>query len=108
MFVLFYYQHEVSAFIFLGLIGISNGLANVLGSSTWAEIYGVKFIGSIKALTTAFMVFSTAFGTAIFGLLIDNGYTIENIAFISGAYILISLILLIMIRKTLEPIKLKK
>ena len=108
MFVLFYYQREISAFIFLGLIGISNGLANVLGSSTWAEIYGVKFIGSIKALTTAFMVFSTAFGTAIFGLLIDNGYTIENIAFVSGAYIVVSLILLIMIRKTLEPIKLKK
>ena len=107
-FVLFNYQHEISAFIFLGLIGISNGLANVLGSSTWAEIYGVKFIGSIKALTTAFMVFSTAFGTAIFGLLIDSGFTIENIAFISGVYIVISLILLIMIRKTLEPIKLKK
>ena len=108
MFVLFYYQHEISAFIFLGLIGISNGLANVLGSSTWAEIYGVKFIGSIKALTTAFMVFSTAFGTAVFGLLIDNGFTIENIALIAGVYILISLILLIMIRNTLEPIKLKK
>ena len=74
MFVLFYYQSEVSAFIFLGLVGISNGLANVLGSSTWAEIYGVKYIGSIKALTTAFMVFSTAFGTAVFGLLIDIGY----------------------------------
>ena len=108
MFVLFYYHHEISAFIFLGLIGISNGLANVLGSSTWAEIYGVKFIGSIKALTTAFMVFSTAFGTAVFGLLIDNGFTIENIALIAGMYIVISLILLIMIRKTLEPIKLKK
>ena len=98
----------ISAFIFLGLIGISNGLANVLGSSTWAEIYGVKFIGSIKALTTAFMVFSTAFGTAVFGLLIDNGFTIENIALIAGVYIVISLILLIMIRKNLEPIKLKK
>ena len=108
MFVLFYYQHEVSAFIFLGLIGVSNGLANVLGSSTWAEIYGVKFIGSIKALTTAFMVFSTAFGTAVFGLLIDNGFAIENIAFISSLYIVISLTLLIIIRKTLEPIKLKK
>ena len=108
MFVLFYYQHEVSAFIFLGLIGVSNGLANVLGSSTWAEIYGVKFIGSIKALTTAFMVFSTAFGTAVFGLLIDNGFAIENIAFISSLYIVISLTLLIIIRKTLDPIKLKK
>ena len=108
MIVLFYYQHEVYAFIFLGLVGISNGLANVLGSSTWAEIYGVKFIGSIRALTTAFMVFSTAFGTAVFGLLIDNGFSIERIAFISGVYIVISLTPLILIRKTLEPIKLKK
>ena len=108
MFVLFYYQSEVSAFIFLGLVGISNGLANVLGSSTWAEIYGVKFIGSIKALTTAFMVFSTAFGTAVFGLLIDRGYSIENIALISGTYILISLVLLLLIRKNLEPLKIRK
>ena len=108
MFVLFYYQHEISAFIFLGLVGISNGLANVLGSSTWAEIYGVKFIGSIKALTTAFMVFSTAFGTAVFGLMIDNGTSIENIAFVSGIYIVISLFLLILIRNKLEPIKLRK
>ena len=108
MFVLFYFQHEISAFIFLGLIGVSNGLANVLGSSTWAEIYGVKFIGSIKALTTSFMVFSTAFGTAVFGLLIDKGFSIENIALISGVYIVISLALLIIIRKTLEPIKLRK
>ena len=108
MFVLFYYQHEASAFIFLGLVGISNGLANVLGSSTWAEIYGVKFIGSIKALTTAFMVFSTAFGTAVFGLMIDNGFSIENIAFVSSIYIVISLILLMFIRNNLEPIKLRK
>jgi len=108
MFVLFFYQQEISAFIFLGLVGISNGLANVLGSSTWAEIYGVKFIGSIKALTTAFMVFSTAFGTAVFGLMIDNGFSIENIAFISGIYIVISLFLLILIRNKLEPIKLRK
>ena len=106
--VLFYFDNPITSFIFLGLIGISNGLANVLGSSTWAEIYGVKFIGSIKALTTALMVFSTAFGTAVFGLLIDNGFTIENIALISGLYVVISLTLLITIRKTLEPIKLKK
>ncbi len=105
--VLFYFNHEFSAYVFLGLVGISNGLANVLGSSTWAEIYGVRFIGSIKALTTALMVFSTAFGTAVFGLLIDIGFSIENIAFIAGSYIVFSLILLLMIRKTLEPIKLK-
>ena len=106
MFTLFQFNHEIFAYIFLGLIGVSNGLANILGSSTWAEIYGVKYIGSIKALTTAFMVFSTAFGTAVFGLLIDNGFTIENIAFTGAIYILISLFLLVLIRKKVEPVRL--
>ena len=107
MATLFYIQNEISAYIFLGLIGISNGLANVLGSSTWAEIYGVKYIGSIKALTTALMVFSTAFGTALFGFLIDKGFSVENIAFISGAYIVFALLLLLICRNKLEPVKLQ-
>ena len=106
MITLFLIQDEIGAYIFLGLIGVTNGLANVLGSSTWAEIYGVKYIGSIKALTTALMVFSTAFGTALFGILIDYSFSIENIAFISGIYIVVSLILLLIFRKNLEPIKL--
>ncbi len=103
-FVIVYFDAQFTAFIFLGLIGISNGLANVLGSSTWAEVYGVKHIGSIKALTTALMVFSTAFGTALFGILIDIGFSIEEIAIISALYILISFILLFLIRKKLNPI----
>ena len=103
MLVLFYLDISITAFIFLGLIGISNGLANVLGSSTWAEIYGVKYIGSIKALTTALMVFSTAFGTALFGLLIDKGFTIEQIAVISFVYIFLSLIALFVVRNRLNP-----
>ena len=103
-FVIIYFDAQFTAFIFLGLIGISNGLANVLGSSTWAEVYGVKHIGSIKALTTALMVFSTAFGTALFGILIDIGFSIEKIAIISALYILISFILLFLVRKKLNPI----
>ena len=103
--VIIYFNHPFTAFVFLGLIGISNGLANVLGSSTWAEIYGVKHIGSIKALTTALMVFATAFGTAFFGVLIDRGYSIEQIAIISGIYIFISLVLLYIVKSKINPIK---
>ena len=101
--VIIYFNSPISAFLFLGLIGISNGLANLLGSSIWAEIYGVKHIGSIKALTTALMVFATAFGTALFGVLIDYGFTIEKIAVVSGTYILLSIVLLFFIRKKLNP-----
>ena len=103
--VIIYFNHPFTAFVFLGLIGISNGLANVLGSSTWAEIYGVKYIGSIKALTTALMVFATAFGTALFGILIDKGFSIEQIAIISAIYIIISLVSLFLIKQKLNPIK---
>ena len=101
--VLFSFNAQISSFFFFGLLGITNGLANVLGSSTWAEIYGVKFIGSIKALTTALMVFATAFGTALFGILIDFGFTIEQIAVVSGLYILTSLILLYLVKNKLNP-----
>ena len=102
--VLYYFDSPITAFVFLGLVGISNGFANILGSSTWAELYGVKYIGSIKALTTALMVFATAFGTALFGFLIDIGFTIGDISIVSGIYIFVSLILLFLIRKRLNPI----
>ena len=102
--VIIYFDAPQTAFLFLGLVGISNGLANLLGSSTWAEIYGVKYIGSIKALTTALMVFATAFGTALFGFFIDAGFSIEKIAFIAAIAIAFSIALLFTIRKKLNPV----
>ena len=102
--VLFNFDTSIIAFIFLGLVGISNGFANILGSSTWAELYGVKHLGSIKALTTALMVFATAFGTALFGFLIDIGFSVSDIAAVSGAYIFVSLVMLFSIRKRLNPL----
>jgi predicted MFS family arabinose efflux permease len=101
--VLYNFNAPLSSFVFFGLLGLTNGLANVLGSSTWAEIYGVKYIGSIKALTTALMVFATAFGTALFGLLIDIGFSIEQIAVVSGTYIFSSIILLYLVKNKLNP-----
>ena len=105
LFLIIVFDNPMVSFLFLGLIGISNGLANVLGSSTWAEVYGVKHIGSIKALTTALMVFSTAFGTAVFGLLIDKGFSIEEISIISCMYIFVALVALFFVKNKLNPTK---
>ena len=102
--ILFFFDTPIIAFIFLGLVGSSNGFANILGSSTWAELYGVKYLGSIKALSTALMVFATAFGVALFGFLIDIGFSVGDIAAVSGIYISISLILLFLVRKKLNPV----
>ena len=106
--ILYFFDFSYSAYLFFGLMGASNGLTNVLGSSTWAEIYGVRYIGSIKALTTAFMVFSTAFGTALFGFLIDSGFTIEYIATVSILYVSFSLLALLTIKRSIEPVNIIK
>ena len=101
--ILIVFDHPIVSFIFLGLMGITNGFANVLGTSTWAELYGVRFIGGIKAMTSALMVFSTAFGTALYGFLIDNNFTIEQIATFSAIYVGFMIVLLFLIKNKLNP-----
>ena len=102
--VLAIFDHPYSAFVFMGLMGISNGLTNVLMSSFWAEIYGVNYLGSIKALTGSLMVFSTALATTVFGILIDLGYSIENIAIFCAIYTAISIAIVVVFQKTYTPI----
>ena len=48
-------------------------------------------------------VLLTAFGTALFGILIDNGFSIEQIALVSGSYVLIAISLLFIIKNKLNP-----
>ena len=102
--VLAIFDHPYTAFVFMGLMGISNGLTNVLMVSFWAEIYGVNYLGSIKALTGSFMVFSTALATAVFGILIDLGNSIENIAIFCSIYTAISIVIVLIFQKNYKPV----
>jgi MFS family permease len=98
------FNHPYSALIFMGLLGVSNGLTNVLLSSLWAEIYGVNYLGSIKALTGSLMVLSTALATVVFGVLIDLGHSIENIATLCSIYTALSIIIVLIFKDTYKPI----
>ena len=93
----------------MGFMGISNGLTNVLMSSFWAEIYGVNYLGSIKALTGSLMVFSTALATSNFwNIQLTLGYSIENISFLCAIYTGISILIVIIFQKAYIPIIIKK
>ena len=102
--ILILLEKSYSAYVFMGLLGVTNGLTNVLLSSLWAEIYGVNYLGSIKALTGSLMVFSTALATVVFGVLIDLGYSIEDIATLCLLYTAISIALVLFFQKTYKPI----
>ena len=57
----------------LALTGVSTGLAHALWGAFWAELYGTRHIGAIKAVASAFMVIGSAIGPGITGLAIDLG-----------------------------------
>lgn len=64
--------------VVLGCIGFGAGFSSALNGAVWAEVYGTRNLGAIRALAVSAMVFSTAIGPAITGLLIDAGITLER------------------------------
>ena len=50
------------------------------------------------------MVFSTALAAAVFGILIDLKYTIENIAVFCSIYTAISIVIVIIFQRTYKPV----
>jgi len=106
--VLIFFDHSFSAYIFMGLLGITNGFANVIFSSLWAEIYGVNYLGAIKAFGASLMVFSTALAAAVFGLLIDYGNSIEKISAICLVFTVISTLIIVVFRNSYKPQLLNK
>ena len=61
------------AMIGLIFLGLTVGANSTLPSAFWAEFYGTRHIGSIKALATAVMVLGSAIGPGLTGVLIDLG-----------------------------------
>ncbi len=70
--------------LFMVLMAFSAGLAHVLFGAIWAELYGVKNLGAIRAIAQAAMVFSSGLAPAAMGLAMDRGTPIETIALASG------------------------
>ncbi len=66
------------AVVCIGLMGITQGLSNTVPAAFWAEFYGTRYLGGIKALATAVLVFGTAIGPALTGALIDAGIDFED------------------------------
>ncbi|MEX1003026.1 MAG: MFS transporter [Crocinitomicaceae bacterium] len=86
------YDHEWVYIALVGGIGLSNGFGGTVKNVALAEMYGTKIIGSVRSLFTTVMVFSTALGPLVFGLMLDNGYTFTDIAlFAAILYALFSL-----------------
>ena len=91
--ILFFFNNYWSFVLYMSLFGFNLGLSAPFMGSLWAEIYGVKSIGTAKALLHAVGVFASALSPVVFGYIIDWGYGISVIFLISSTMIVVSSIL---------------
>lgn len=82
------------------LMGLAGGGQSTLLNACWAEFYGTRHLGSIKAAATAAMVLGSAIGPGLSGWLIDLGIGFEQqmlgyaLSFLCAAGLLVIVVLL--------------
>ena len=115
----FFQVPMIAAFIVFGLaenlygivigfvmLGLTAGASATLPIAFWAEFYGTKYIGSIKALAAAVMVLGSAIGPGITGLLIDYNVGLEiQFYWIAAYFALATLVLWLGVRRYAPNLK---
>lgn len=86
----------LALFCYMSLVGMNVGSTGTCGASLWPELYGTKFLGSIKSLTGAFFIFATSLAPWVSGILLDSGWTFDNLVGLSLAITMLTLSLLLM------------
>ncbi|MFP4043623.1 MAG: MFS transporter, partial [Rhodosalinus sp.] len=62
----------------LVFMALTTGANATLPNAFWAEFYGTRHLGAIKAMAAAVMVLGSAIGPGVTGTLIDAGIGIET------------------------------
>jgi MFS family permease len=71
------------------LFGLTSGMNATAPSAFWAEYFGTRHLGSIKAMATALMVLGSAIGPGLTGWIIDQGVTFnDQMVWVSGYYVI--------------------
>jgi MFS family permease len=80
-----FFSHPYTAMLYLSLAGFAMGLSASIKSAVIAEIYGTRYIGSIRSVFGAMTVVSTAVSPILIGWLLDIGWDFSLISLISAA-----------------------
>ncbi|WP_417668074.1 MFS transporter [Roseibium sp.] len=77
-FVLAFFHQPWAPFLFMALFGLGNGFTATLSGAFWPEIYGTRHIGAIRSVAFALMVFSSAAGPGLMGILLDLDFAFDH------------------------------
>jgi MFS family permease len=61
------------AYAFMASLGATMGMSATLQTALWAELYGIRHLGAIRAMMSSLMVLSTAASPILTGFVLDAG-----------------------------------
>ena len=101
-FILFAFGETLySALLGFIFLGITSGANTTLPNAFWAEFFGTKHLGSIKAAAAAAMVLGSAIGPALTGILLDFDISLNfQYVGISIFFVLSSLLMWVGVSRT--------
>lgn len=79
-----------AAFAYMVLAGSAGGATMSLLTVVWAELYGTRHFGAVRAAVTALLVLASAVSPGIMGTLFDWGISVPSIAWASIAYLAVA------------------
>ncbi len=97
-------QSLLVAFLGLFFLALTTGATAVIPNAFWAEFYGTRNLGSIKALAVAVMVLGTALGPGVTGALIDLGLGLEaQFQMAAGYFVMTTALMKLGISRAVRP-----
>ena len=92
-FVLGVWGHPLAPYLLLGALGVGIGMLQPILSAMFAEMYGVRNLGGIRAMSVAAMVLAAAAAPATFGLAFDFDVSVAMVSTICVAYMVVAALL---------------
>ena len=97
--------HPLIPYVFLGALGVGIGMLQPILSAMFAEMYGVRNLGGIRAMSVAAMVLAAAAAPATFGFAFDLGVSIETVTVTCIIYMALAAgLALIVLRRHADPL----
>ena len=81
--VMLFSDHVYVLYLYMAGLGLSNGFTENISNSLWAEMYGVKNLGSIKAMLTFFGIMASASSPFLYGIILDQTVSINTLIYLS-------------------------
>ena len=85
-------QHMMWVPVYLALGGVTTGSSGVLITASWADTYGSRRLGSVRALSSGFTVLSTAISPLLGGVFLDRGVGFYDLGIWAAAIALVAML----------------